>query len=88
MDDKPPVENDSGSSEIGRRPSTTAESMREMGTLVCVGISFVISIVIGVAVGLLIERWIGRGHFGFFIFFFLGIAAGVVNVIRASKSIK
>ena len=59
-----------------------------MGTLGSVGFSFVISIVIGVAVGLLIDRWIGRGHFGFFIFFFLGLAAGVVNVVRASKSIK
>jgi ATP synthase protein I len=67
---------------------SAADTAREMGTLGSVGISFVLSIVIGVAIGLFIDRWIGRGHFGFFIFFFLGLAAGVVNVIRASKSIK
>ena len=38
--------------------------------------------------GLLIDRWIGAGHWGFFRGFFLGLAAGVVTVVRASKSIK
>jgi len=69
-------------------PKSTAEAMREMGTLGSVGISFVLSIVIGAGLGLLIDKWIGRGHWGFFILFFLGLAAGIVNVIRASKSIK
>ena len=64
------------------------ETMRACGTLVTVGLSFVISIVIGAGGGLLIDRWIGAGHWGFFIGFFLGLAAGVVTVVRASKSIK
>jgi F0F1-type ATP synthase assembly protein I len=64
------------------------ESMRAFGTLGSVGLSFVIAIVLGVAAGLLFDRWVGSGHWGFFIGFFLGLAAGVVNVVRASKSIK
>jgi ATP synthase protein I len=72
-----------------KRPdNSTAETMRTLGTLGSVGFSFVLAIVIGAGLGLLIDRWIGRGHWGFFIFFFLGLAAGVVNVYRASKSIK
>ena len=73
-----------------RKPSqnSTADAMRTLGTLGSVGFSFVLAIVIGAGIGLLIDRWIGRGHWGFFIFFFLGLAAGVVNVYRASKSIK
>ncbi|HYT67939.1 MAG TPA: AtpZ/AtpI family protein [Vicinamibacterales bacterium] len=64
------------------------ETMRSFGALGSVGLAFVISIVLGVGAGLLIDRWIGTGHWGFFIGFFLGLAAGVVSVIRASKSIK
>jgi len=64
------------------------DEIREWGALGSVGLSFVISIVLGVDGGLLIDRWIGAGHWGFFIGFFLGIAAGVVTVVRASKSIK
>jgi ATP synthase protein I len=69
-------------------PNSTAETMRSFGTLGSVGLSFVISIVMGAGLGLLVDRWIGTGHWGFFIGFFLGLAAGVVTVVRASKSIK
>jgi F0F1-type ATP synthase assembly protein I len=66
----------------------SAEAMRSFATLGSVGLSFVISIVLGAGAGLLIDRWIGAGHWGFFLGFFLGLAAGVVTVVRASKSIK
>jgi len=62
--------------------------MRTFGTLGSVGLSFVLAIVIGAGVGLLIDRWIGWGHWGFFVFFFLGLVAGIINVYRVSKSIK
>ncbi|HTI36134.1 MAG TPA: AtpZ/AtpI family protein [Vicinamibacterales bacterium] len=72
----------------GRDSHSTAEAMREFGTLGSVGFAFVLSIVIGCGAGLLVDRLIGRGHWGFFIGFLLGLAAGVVSVIRASRSIK
>lgn len=68
--------------------SSNAETMRAYGTLGSVGLAFVIAMVIGAGGGLLIDRWIGAGHWGFFIGFFLGLAGGVVTVVRASKSIK
>ena len=64
------------------------DAMRAFGALGSVGLAFVISMVIGAGGGLLIDRWIGAGHWGFFIGFFLGLAAGIVTVVRASKSIK
>jgi len=69
-------------------PNSTADAMREMGTLGSVGFAFVLSIVIGCGAGLLVDHFVGRGHWGFFIGFFLGLAAGVVSVVRASRSIK
>ena len=68
--------------------NSTAETMRSFGTLGSVGLAFVIAIVMGAGLGLLIDRWAGAGHWGFFIGFFLGLAAGIVSVVRASKSIK
>jgi F0F1-type ATP synthase assembly protein I len=68
--------------------NSTAETMRSFGALGSVGMAFVISIVLGAGLGLLVDRWIGWGHWGFFLGFFLGLAAGVVTVVRASKSIK
>ena len=75
-----------------RRPPeesrSTADAMRSLGTLGSVGFAFVLSIVIGAGLGLVIDRWIGRGHWGFFVGFFLGLAAGVVSVFRATNSLK
>jgi F0F1-type ATP synthase assembly protein I len=71
-----------------RADRETRDTMRAYGTLGSVGLSFVLAIVLGAGGGLLIDRWIGSGHWGFFIGFFLGLAAGIFNVVRASKSIK
>jgi ATP synthase protein I len=59
--------------------------MQAFGALGSIGFAFVIAIVMGAGGGLLIDRWIGAGHWGFFIGFFLGLAAAIVTVIRASK---
>lgn len=80
---------DAGNKEMtGSDKDSNADSMRAFGALGSVGLSFVIAIVLGVGGGLLIDRWIGDGHWGFFAGFFLGVAAGIVTVVRASKSIK
>jgi F0F1-type ATP synthase assembly protein I len=70
------------------KKSSTRETMQSFGALGSVGLSFVIAIVMGAGLGLLIDRWAGAGHWGFFIGFFLGLAAGIVTVVRASQSIK
>src|SRR6266568_3064278 len=63
-----------GADAMKRDDDGTAEAMRSFGTLGSVGLAFVIAIVLGAGGGLLIDRWIGRGHWGFFIGFFLGMA--------------
>jgi F0F1-type ATP synthase assembly protein I len=73
---------------MDEKHNATKETMQSFGTLGSVGFAFVISIVMGAGLGLLLDRWIGAGHWGFFIGFFLGLAAGIVTVVRASKSIK
>ena len=71
-----------------RRAAARADEMRAFGALGSVGLAFVISIVIGVGGGLLVDRWLGTSPVGFFVGFFLGVAAGILTVVRASRSIR
>lgn len=66
-----------------------ADTMRMVGALSTVGISFVLAIVIGAGFGLFLMRRFDVGAWAFFLFFFLGLAAGVLNVYRtAGKFLK
>jgi ATP synthase protein I len=66
-----------------RKTTTLAESVRTLGPLASVGISFVLAIVMGAAIGLGLDRWLGTRPWGFLIFFAIGVAAGILNVYRA-----
>lgn len=54
------------------------------GALSAAGISFVLAVVIGVGLGYVLDRWFGSSPWFFLLFFFLGVAAGVLNVFRIS----
>ena len=66
------------------RRTGLADTMRTVGALSTVGLSFVVAIVIGAGAGLFLVRRFGAGQWVFFLFFFLGLAAGVLNVYRAA----
>jgi ATP synthase protein I len=66
-----------------------ADTMRTLGALSTVGFSFVLAIVIGAAAGYFLDRWLGTSPWLFFLFFVLGLAAGILNVYRtAAKFLK
>lgn len=48
-----------------------------------VGIELVGAIVVAVFIGWAIDKWLGTRPWGMVVFFFLGIAAGMLNVYRA-----
>jgi ATP synthase protein I len=66
-----------------RKTAKAADTMRTLGPLASVGISLVLAIVIGAAIGLGIDRWLGTRPWGFLIFFVFGVAGGILNVYRA-----
>jgi ATP synthase protein I len=73
---------------MAERPPLS-ETMRTLGALSTVGFSFVLAIVIGAAAGIYLDRWLGTGPWLFFLFFVLGLAAGILNVYRtAGKFLK
>jgi ATP synthase protein I len=60
------------------------DTVRTIGALSSVGLSFVLAIVIGVWVGSMLDRWLGTSPWMFFLFFVLGLVAGVLNVYRTA----
>ena len=47
-----------------------------------VGVELVAALVVGVGIGLLLDRWLGTGPWLLVVFFLLGSAAGMLNVYR------
>jgi ATP synthase protein I len=56
--------------------------MRALGTVGSVGFAFVIAVVLGWWFGSTLDRWLGSSPWLTFIFFFLGVIAGGLNVFR------
>lgn len=56
------------------------ELLQSLAVVSSMGISVAIAIAIGVWLGLTIDRWLGTRPWFFFIFLFIGIAAGFKNI--------
>jgi ATP synthase protein I len=58
--------------------------MRALGALSAVGIAFVLAVVIGFLIGYGLDSWIGTSPLFTIVFFFFGMAAGILNVVRTA----
>jgi len=61
------------------------ENIQLIGQLSTLGLSFVMAIVIGFGGGYLVDGWLGTKPWLAFLGFFVGLAAGVLNVFRVMK---
>ena len=68
-----------------QKRNTTAETMRTLGGLSTVGLTFVFAIMIGAGAGYVLMTYAGFGRWVFFLFFILGVAAGILNVYRTAN---
>jgi ATP synthase protein I len=71
-----------------RRGGETPQAKRSDSSLgVALRLSFdiIAAVVVGAGMGWLLDRWFGTAPFLFIVFFFLGAAAGFLNVIRAAR---
>jgi ATP synthase protein I len=58
------------------------EALRTVGALSTVGLAFVLALVIGFWFGTVVDGWFGTRPVFTIVFFFFGLAAGVLNVFR------
>lgn len=78
----PEPRDDTPDSPAQRAARARFEAMRTFGTLGTLGLSVVIALVIGVALGLWLDRLTGWSPTFFIVGFLLGLAAGVLNIYR------
>ena len=50
------------------------------------GVEVVAALVVGVGLGLVLDRWLGTFPWLFLVFFLLGGAAGILNVLRPFRT--
>ena len=65
--------------------SGLADSMRQIGALSTVGLSFVLAIAIGAGVGYFLMTKFDLGGWVFLLFFVFGVVAGILNVYRTAS---
>lgn len=63
-------------------PPMSRENLQLIGQLSTVGLSFVFALVIGFGGGYFLDGWLGSSPWLTFLGFFLGVAAGIINVYR------
>ncbi len=62
--------------------ASSPNTFRVIGQLGTVGLSFVLALVLGFGGGYALDGWLGTSPWFSFIGFFLGMAAGILNVYR------
>jgi ATP synthase protein I len=74
-------------SRTGGDKSGDGQPMSGVGLAFRVGIELVSALAVGVGIGWLLDVWLGTKPWLMVVFFFLGAAAGVLNVWRAMSGI-
>jgi len=74
---------------VPRQPVAVDRSALQsgLGLGVRIGIELVVAIAVATALGWAIDRWLGTKPWGMIVLFFLGVAAGMLNVYRAVTGI-
>jgi ATP synthase protein I len=70
---------------VRRQPAVGDRSVLQqgLGLGVRIGIELVAAVVVATGLGWAIDRWFGTRPWGMIVLFFLGVAAGMLNVYRA-----
>ena len=68
-----------------RKPSKNEESSSSMGTAFKMSTELVSAVVVGTIIGFILDNWFGTKPWLILIFFFVGVIAGIMNVVKSAK---
>ena len=64
------------------------ESKSSMGTAFKMSTELVSAVVVGTIIGFILDNWFGTKPWLILIFFFVGVAAGILNVVKSAKKMQ
>ena len=68
--------------------SDTEKKGSFMGSAFKLGTELVSAVIVGTIIGFILDTWFGTKPWLIIVFFFLGSAAGILNVIKTAKKMK
>ncbi len=83
------IENNNKKIEIKHINSrSSAESSSSMGTAFKMSTELVSAVVVGTIIGFILDNWFGTKPWLILIFFFVGVIAGIMNVVKSAKKMQ
>ena len=73
---------------LKRSKSTKQSSSSKLGIAFKMSTEMVAAVVVGTIIGFILDNWFGTKPWLILIFFFVGVAAGILNVIRSAKNMQ
>ena len=64
------------------------KSNSNMGTAFKMSTELVSAVVVGTIIGFILDNWFGTKPWLILIFFFVGVAAGIMNVVKTAKKMQ
>lgn len=64
-----------------------SQQAKPLGVAMRISVELAAGLVVGGGIGYVLDRWLGTGPWLMIVFFFIGAAAGIRNVMRAAKEL-
>jgi len=71
-----------------RKSSKNKESSSGIGVAFKMSTELVSAVVVGTIIGFILDNWFGTKPWLILIFFFVGVIAGIMNVIKSAKKMQ
>ena len=71
-----------------KKPSKSEGSSSSMGTAFKMSTELVSAVVVGTIIGFILDNWFGTKPWLILIFFFVGVVAGIMNVVKSAKKMQ
>ncbi len=68
-----------------RAEKSAGERGRGLSFALRIGVELVAALMVGIGIGVLLDRWLGTTPWFLIVFFLFGAAAGILNVFRAMR---